>query len=185
VASTTAFEQLRTTHAHATQPRNAHAEPALVHADPVQAALACLAAHCRKMPPVAALGVRPLGYDGRVLRLGAPLAANVNDKGCAFGGSLSGLMTLAGWGWVTLRLQLQGLEAEVYVADSQVKYIAPLYDDLVAEATPAAGESWETFLETLDRYGKARIAMQARIPMNAGGEAAVLNGRFVALRPMR
>ncbi|HTA65837.1 MAG TPA: YiiD C-terminal domain-containing protein [Xanthomonadaceae bacterium] len=137
------------------------------------------------MPPVAALGARPLGYDGKTLRLGAPLSANINDKGCAFGGSLSGLMTLAAWGWITLRMQLQGVDGEVYVADSQVKYIAPLYDDLVAEAMPANGESWEQFLETLERYGKARIAMQARIPMPAGGEAAVLAGRFVAIRPIR
>lgn len=140
--------------------------------------------HCRKMPPVAAMGVRPLAYDGRTLRLAAPLTANVNDKGCAFGGSLCGLMTLAAWGWVTLRLQLQGIAAEVYVADSQVKYLAPLYEDLVAEAAPVASESFETFLETLDRHGKARIAMQARIAMPAGGEAAVLSGRFVAIRPM-
>ena len=180
MASTTAFDQLRTTQARAT-----HSDPAPVFADPVQAGLAYLAAHCRRMPPVAALGARPLGYDGRTLRMGAPLSANVNDKGCAFGGSLSGLMTLAGWGWVTLRMQLQGLDADVYVADSQVKYIAPLYEDLVAEAMPAGGESWEQFIETLDRYGKARIAMQARIPMPAGGEAAVLTGRFVAMRPMR
>ena len=137
------------------------------------------------MPPVAALGVRPLGYDGKVLRLGAPLAANINDKGCAFGGSLSGLMTLAGWGWITLRLQLAGLDAEVYVADSQVKYLSPVYEDLVAEAMPAVDESWEQFTDTLQRYGKARMAMQARVPMKAGGEAAVLTGRFVAMRPMR
>ena len=185
MASTTAYDQLRTTLSRTTSTRHLHSDPALVSADPIEAALAQLAAHCRKMPPVAALGARPLGYDGRILRMGAPLAANVNDKGCAFGGSLSGLMTLAGWGWITLRMQLQGLDAEVYVADSQVKYIAPLYDDLVAEAMPAAGESWEQFLETLNRYGKARIAMQARIPMQAGGEAAVLTGRFVAMRPMR
>ncbi len=137
------------------------------------------------MPPVAALGARPLGYDGKMLRLGAPLAANVNDKGCAFGGSLSGLMTLAGWGWVTLRLRLEGLDADVYVADSQVKYLSPLYADLIAEAMPAVDESWEQFIDTLQRYGKARIAMQARVPMAAGGEAAVLTGRFVAMRPMR
>jgi len=137
------------------------------------------------MPPVAALGARPLGYDGKTLRLGAPLAANVNDKGCAFGGSLSGLMTLAGWGWITLRLQLEGLDAEVYVADSQVKYLSPMYEDLIAEAMPAAGESWDQFTDTLRRHGKARIAMQARVPIAAGGEAAVFTGRFVAMRPMR
>jgi thioesterase domain-containing protein len=94
-------------------------------------------------------------------------------------------MTLAGWGWITLRLQLEGLDADVYVADSQVKYLSPLYGDLVAEAMPAADESWEQFIDTLQRYGKARIAMQARIPIAAGGEAAVLTGRFVAMRSMR
>jgi thioesterase domain-containing protein len=104
------------------------------HALSVETGLVHLAAHLRRMPPVASLGARPLGYDGKTLRLAAPLTANVNDKGCAFGGSLSGLMTLAGWGWITLRLQLAGLDAEVYVADSQVKYLSPLYEDLVAEA---------------------------------------------------
>lgn len=179
MASTSAFEQLRTTSS-----RTSHGGHAAHTGDPIEAALAQLATHCRKMPPVAALGARPLAYDGRVLRLGAPLAANVNDKGCAFGGSLSGLMTLAAWGWISLNLRLLGLAADVYVADSQVKYVAPLYDDLVAEAAPVGAESIAPFLETLERHGKARIAMQARIAMPAGGEAAVLSGRFVAIRPM-
>ena len=181
-ATTAASNQLRTT-----QPCAATLRPArnAAQAGVIETALAQLTAHCRKMPPVAALGARPLGYDGNTLRFGAPLAANINDKGCAFGGSLSGLMTLAAWGWVTLRLQLEGRDAEVYVADSQVKYLAPLYEDLIAEAMPAAGEQWQQFLETLQRHGKARIAMQARVPMAAGGEATVFSGRFVAMRPMR
>jgi thioesterase domain-containing protein len=175
-----ASEQLRTPQPGPATPRSTPAAP-----DNVKDALAQLAAHCRKMPPVAALGACPLDYDGSMLRFGAPLGANVNDKGCAFGGSLNGLMTLAAWGWVTLRLQLDGLDAEVYVANSQVKYLAPLYEDLIAEAMPAAGEEWSQFVETLQRHGKARIVMQARVPMAAGGEATVFSGRFVAMRPMR
>ena len=167
-----ASEQLRTpTQIHATPPRG------------IEAALADLAAQCRRMPPVAALGVQPLGYDGRTLRLGAPLLANVNDKGCAFGGSLSGLMTLGAWGWVMLNLQLAGHDgAEVYVADSQVRYLAPLYEDLVAEAAPVEGEQWIQFLRTFEQRGKARICMQARVPISTGGDATVFSGRFVAIR---
>ena len=167
-----ASEQLRTTsEIHATRP------------DAIEDALADLAAQCRRMPPVAALGVHPLGYDGRTLRLGAPLPANVNDKGCAFGGSLSGLMTLAAWGWVMLNLRLAGHErAEVYVADSQVRYLAPLYEDLVAEASPVEGEQWIQFLRTFEQRGKARICMQARVPISTGGDATVFSGRFVAIR---
>jgi hypothetical protein len=35
------------------------------------------------------------GWDGDSLRMSAPLAPNINDKGCAFGGSLASVMTLA------------------------------------------------------------------------------------------
>lgn len=153
------------------------------HTDAIAEALADLGAQCLRMPPVAAIGVYPIGYDGRALRLGAPLSANVNDKGCAFGGSLSGLMTLAAWGWVMLNLRLAGQEGgEVYVADSQVRYLAPLYEDLIAEAAPVEGEQWDQFLRTLEQRGKARICMQARVPVGAGGDATVFSGRFVAMR---
>jgi thioesterase domain-containing protein len=167
-----ASEQLRT-------PTQIHA----THARAIEAALAELATQCRNMPPVAAMGVHPLDYDGRTLRLGAPLPANVNDKGCAFGGSLCGLMTLAAWGWVMVNLKLAGHDgAEIYVADSQIRYLAPLYEDLVAEAAPAEGEQWTQFLRTFEQRGKARISMQARVPIRAGGEATLFSGRFVAIR---
>ena len=93
-------------------------------------ALDALAAHFAGMPPVAAM--RPAIADWRDghLRLSAPLAANVNDKGCAFGGSLVSLMTLASWGLVTLKVREAGLEADVFVADTDVRYLAPLFADL-------------------------------------------------------
>jgi thioesterase domain-containing protein len=147
----------------------------------VEAALQTLRDYCRSMPPVAAMQVGVAGYDGERLRLTAPLSANVNDKGNAFGGSLTSLMTVTGWGLVTLRLQLAGLKAEVYVADSAIRYLAPLYADLEAEAGFAPGESWDTFLETLQQRGRARIQVQAQVPLPEGGVATTLSGRFVAI----
>ncbi len=137
--------------------------------------------HCRGMPPVAAMRVDVAGFrDGR-LRLAAPLSANVNDKGTAFGGSLTSLMTVAGWGLVTLQLRLAGVEAEVYVADSQIRYLAPLRADLVAEAALAEGQDWEGFVDTLRQRGRARIQVEAEVPLPEGGLATTLAGRFVAL----
>ncbi len=147
----------------------------------VEAALQTLRDYCRSMPPVAAMQVDVAGYDGERLRLGAPLSANVNDKGNAFGGSLTSLMTVAGWGLVTLRLQLAGLKAEVYVADSAIRYLAPLYADLEAEAAFAPGESWDAFVETLTQRGRARIQVQAQVTLPEGGVATTLSGRFVAI----
>lgn len=101
-----------------------------ITADP--AALERLQAHFDGMPPVAAMQVGVTGWDGDCLRLSAPLATHVNDKGCAFGGSLVSLATLAAWGLVTLQVEAAGLDADVFVAATEVRYRAPLFADLHA-----------------------------------------------------
>lgn len=147
------------------------------------AALRELDAHYRAMPPVAAMQLAIAGYDGTRLRLQAPLAAHVNDKGCAFGGSLGSLMTLAAWGLVSLRVQAAGLQADIYVADSRIRYLAPLYADLVAEAELDPGASWDGFLGTLRERGRARAELVARVPLPDGaGVAAEFGARYVAFR---
>lgn len=129
------------------------------------------------MPPVAAMGIRIAGYENGVLHMRAPLAANVNDKGNAFGGSLASTMTLACWALVSLQLELAGFDAEVYVADSSIRYRAPVYGDLRATARVAEDESWGVFLSTFAKRGRARISVQAGLEDGA----ADLGGRFVAL----
>jgi thioesterase domain-containing protein len=145
--------------------------------------LRALEAELLAMPPVAAMDLRIAGIgDGDRLHLHAPLAANVNDKGCAFGGSLTSLMTLAGWGLIVLRLAEAGIAAEVYVADSEVRYRAPLYADLDAVAGLAAGESWDAFLDALRSRGRARIAIEAAVTLPEGGTAAESRSRYAAIR---
>jgi len=144
--------------------------------------LAALRTHLQSIPQVQAMQVEVVGeVDGR-LQLRAPLAPNINDKGSAFGGSLVSLMTLAGWGLTTLRLSVQGLKADVYVADSHVRYLAPLEGALVAEAWLEDGD-WATFIATFRQRGRARCKIAARVRLPDGGEATVFSGRFVALAP--
>ena len=146
------------------------------------AALRQLDAHYQAMPPVAAMRLSIAGYDGQRLRLRAPLAANVNDKGCAFGGSLGSLMTLAAWGLVTLRVQEAGMQADVFGADSRIRYLAPLFADLSAEAELEPSASWDDFLATLRERGRARTELVARVPLPDGGVAAEFGARYVAFR---
>jgi len=144
--------------------------------------LDALAAHYMAMPPVAAMQPRVLDWEDGCLRMQAPLDANVNDKGCAFGGSLVSLMTLAGWGLIVRRLAEAGEDADVYVAATEVRYRAPLYAELAAVAEPAEGESWEAFLAALRDAGKARFAVAAHVPLPEGGVAAECLGRYTAVR---
>ena len=147
--------------------------------DPLNA----LEAHYRSMPPVVAMQVRIAEFDGERLRLQAPLATHVNDKGTAFGGSLTSLMTLAAWGLTTLQVEAAGLDAEVYVADSDIRYKAPLRADLEAEATLAEGD-WPAFLRALRQRGRARVTLRAQVPLPDGGVATEMQARYVAiLRP--
>jgi thioesterase domain-containing protein len=144
--------------------------------------LRMLEAELLAMPPVAALGLRIVEATGERLRLRAPLAPNVNDKGCAFGGSLSSMMTLAGWGLIVLRLAEAGLDADVFVADSEIRYRAPLYADLEAIAELAQGESWEVFLATLRSRGRARLSVRAVVGLPEGGVATESLSRYAAKR---
>ena len=139
-----------------------------------------LEAELLAMPPVAALGLRIVDATGDRLRLQAPLAPNINDKGCAFGGSLASLMTLAGWGLIVLRLAEAGLEADVFVADSEIRYRAPLFADLDATAQLAEGESWDVFLATLRNRGRARLSVLAVVGLPEGGVATEGLSRYAA-----
>ena len=143
-------------------------------------ALQALLAHYQSMPPVAAMQLQIAGADASSLRLRAPLAAHVNDKGCAFGGSLVSLMTLAGWGVVTLALQRAGLTADVFVASSEVRYRAPLYADLEAVARADAADL-AAFVAAFRVVGRASVNLEAQVPLPDGGSACDLRSRYVAI----
>ncbi len=150
--------------------------------DPQVQLLSALEHKLLTMPPVRALGLRVAHYDGEVLRLTAPLSANVNDKGSAFGGSLASLMTLAAWGLSTLKLGEAGHRAEVYVQDSHLRYLKPLYDELRIEARLAPEQDWSTFLATYAARGKARAHLLAEARDGEGAVVTAFEGRYVALR---
>jgi thioesterase domain-containing protein len=135
-----------------------------------------------RIPLARAMALELAAHDGDRLALRAPLAPNVNDKGCAFGGSLASLMTLAGWGLVELSLRERGIDCDVYVGESSVRYLAPVWTDLLAEARLAEGADWAAFFATLAARGKARIEVACTVAGADGAPAATLAARFVAKR---
>jgi thioesterase domain-containing protein len=137
--------------------------------------------HFAAMPPVAALQLRIDRFDGKALHLVAPLSAHVNDKGCAFGGSLASLMTLACWGVVTLRLWQEGLQVDVFVADTRLDYRVPLFADLHAEARLAQEDAWPAFVARLRERGRASLQLAACVRLPGGGVAAESLARYVAV----
>src|SRR3546814_19125419 len=99
------------------------------------------------------------------------------------GGSLVSLLTLASWGLVNLHVQAAGLDADVFVADSEVRYLAPLFADLRAQARIAEGESWERFVATLRERGRARTTLvrseERRVGKEGVSRVDLGGGRFI------
>lgn len=135
-----------------------------------------------KIPLTRSMDLQLAGYDADTLSLKAPLAPNVNDKGCVFGGSLVSVMTLSGWALVELALRRHGFECDVFVAESSVRYLAPLWQEFRSDARLAEHADWATFFSTLETRGRARISVDCTIPGPDGQAAASLSARFVAKR---
>ena len=135
-----------------------------------------------EIPLARAMDLQLDTVDTDTLSLRAPLAPNVNDKGCAFGGSLVSLMTLSGWALVEMALRRQHLHCDVFVAESGVRYLAPLWQDFRSEARLADDASWSTFFATLAARGRARINVECVVPGADAQPAATLSARFVAKR---
>ncbi|HEY0199181.1 MAG TPA: YiiD C-terminal domain-containing protein [Rhodanobacter sp.] len=135
-----------------------------------------------EIPLALAMDLQLGDFDDDSFSLLAPLEPNVNDKGCAFGGSLVSLMTLCGWALVELALRRQDKDCDVFVAESTVRYLSPLWQDFRSDARLAEGADWATFFRTLETRGKARIEVDCVVPDADGKPAATLSARFVAKR---
>lgn len=135
-----------------------------------------------EIPLARAMGLRLGACNTDSITLCAPLAPNVNDKGCAFGGSLASLLTLAGWALVVLHLRTAGEDCDVYIQDSQLSYRTPVWSDFDATAQVADGDSWAEFDAALMTRGKGRLRVTAVVRDAAGTDAVLAEARFVALR---
>ncbi|WP_205588800.1 YiiD C-terminal domain-containing protein, partial [Pseudomonas aeruginosa] len=84
---------------------------------------------------------------------------------------------------VSLRLRLAGHDAEVYVADSNLRYLAPVYEDLHAHAEAAEATGWDAFLNTFRQRRKARISIIATQPGATIERADIYQRRLLHLPP--
>lgn len=137
------------------------------------------------IPMARAMALRVVDYANGQLRLQAPLEPNRNDKGCAFGGSLVSLMTLAGWGSAVLRLGADNGTAEVYVQDSSVSYLTPVWETIEVVAQLEDDDDGAQFAAAYLARGRGRTRVRVACVLADGTVAATLAARFVAIDPAR
>jgi thioesterase domain-containing protein len=119
------------------------------------------------------LGICVESADDHGVALRAPLAANANDKGTAFGGSLYSVAVLAGWGWVTCYLAARDRDSEVVIQESTMRFLAPCEGELRARAVAPSEAQVDKLLKMLNRAGRGRVSVRVEV-----GRAHALNAAF-------
>ncbi|HUG97732.1 MAG TPA: YiiD C-terminal domain-containing protein [Gammaproteobacteria bacterium] len=146
---------------------------------------ACLRDLWAKGIPLAGeMGVAIQRLDEHVLAVTAPLAPNRNHMGSAFGGSLQGLATLAGWGVALLAVGAPDSH-HVVIRHAQMRFILPVSGELVAEAALPSAGAIAAFRGTLADRGYARLSVPVIIRGPGESIAARYVGEFVALAAER
>ena len=132
-----------------------------------------------KIPITRAMGVRVEAFgDGQFILI-APIEKNHNHLHTAFGGSLSAMATLAGYGF--LWLELRDPDAHVVIKDSAIRFRRPVHGDIRAICRKPEDEALSAFKSDFARKGKARIALTVEI-VEDGIAAVEFEGTFVAVR---
>jgi thioesterase domain-containing protein len=133
------------------------------------------------IPLVQALALNVVELEFGVVRFSAPLSPNRNDKGCAFGGSLASLLTLAAWSVLRVETWRRAWPADIFVHTSDLVYRAPVWQDfsICARCEP---DALDAFARQFEATGKAALRLQAQAHAN-DTLCAEMQARFVALRP--
>lgn len=131
------------------------------------------------IPLSAAMQVQVLQATSATVRLGAPLAPNINHRDTVFGGSASALAILAAWSILYVRLKEAGFDSRVVIQRNEMHYDKPIPGDFEAVATVDEGD-WQRFIKILQRRHRARISVASVLECD-GEQVGQLAGDFVAI----
>ena len=133
-----------------------------------------------KIPLMGAMQVTVVEVSAQHVVLRAPSGPNINHLGTVFGGSASALAIAAAWARLHTLMVALGDRSRVLIQRNTMNDEQPMAGDFIAVAPVPAPESWELFLKTLRRKGRARITLVS-VLWCEGRETGRFEGDFVAL----
>jgi len=131
----------------------------------------------KQIPLSRAMGVRVESNDGKQFVLTAPLSLNHNHLGTAFGGSLSAIVMLAGYG--LLWLELGDRECHIVISKSSISFRRPVHGIIRAVCHRPESRILAQFKKKFAQKGKAQIRLVVTIG-EEGHTAVDFEGIYVA-----
>jgi thioesterase domain-containing protein len=109
------------------------------------------------IPLSVAMGVTVASFEDDLLMLEAPLAPNLNHQMSAFGGSLSALSALTGWGMIQLQIGRMQIIGNTVVGRSEAVFLRPVLKHLTCRCR--LPDDFATFQEKLLTRGKSSVSL--------------------------
>ena len=125
-----------------------------------------------------AMGLHVIELTDNFINLQAPVANNnINIHGTAFAGSIYSMCVLTAWGFVHMRLLKESIEADVVVAQAEIRYLKPINEKIFCRSE-VKEEDYTEFNQRLLATGKASITAIV-YAVEDENEKAVLEARVV------
>ena len=111
-------------------------------------------------------------YNEKNLITTAPLDININDKGTAFGGSLSTITIISSWSLCWLISQELGFDSQnIVVIKNENSYLKPVTKDIICNTIKPTKNEINIVKEKLEKKGSASLKIKSQIIEN--GEVCV------------
>lgn len=102
--------------------------------------------------------------DASSVLLSAPLSANFNDKGTAFGGSQAVLALSCAWGFTYLNMVDQGQkETQFVIAEANIRYLRPTTSKRFYALATRPDQGMNEFIENARRGERGKVVVEASI----------------------
>jgi thioesterase domain-containing protein len=103
-------------------------------------------------------------YTNKELITSAPLAININDKGTAFGGSLSTITIISSWGLCWLISKELNIDSKnIVVIKNENSYLKPVTKNIICNTLKPSLEEISILKEKIDKKGSASIRIKSKI----------------------
>lgn len=108
---------------------------------------------------------------------------HINHTNSVFGGSISSVMTLAGWGRVRILIEDIDKNAVILIKSNSTDFIKPVVEDYIVITESLLEKDIEKFKKIYNKFGKGRIMVNAVLKHRNSNEIlAEFIGEFVAIK---
>lgn len=117
----------------------------------------------KNIPITKAMGFKITSLSMDEVIVTAPINNNINHRGSAFGGSIDSLFLTTGWAFIRFLIDHYVPTPIIVGSKGSTKFLKPILDDFESNLIIPDKKYIEQFISTFERFGKARIQLDAEI----------------------